>query len=157
MIAILFSFLLSLTNQETLLINKINDYRQQHGLIRLKTNDSLNIVAYEHAKNIDEHYIEGISLHSWSKNNKWLGGVFDINDPNTYSIIWDKPRELLGMDKDGFEIAHRHSNSNCTSECAYNNIISSVPHNNMLLEQGYDKFTQIGVSIYKGIACIWLA
>lgn len=160
MIALFLSIFLTINKQEIALFQKINNYRVSNGLPQLVLNDSLNMVAEAHTKDIYEHYGENgdSSLHSWSKSNKWIGGVFNMNDPSTYSIIWDKPKEIAKMKEDGFEISHRHFSSDCGPECAFVSFVNSPPHRNVILEKnGFGKFTKIGISIYQNIVCVWLA
>jgi hypothetical protein len=132
---------------------QVNDYRQQSGLPALQYSDSLSKVALAHCKDLYDNYRD-CNLHSWSKSPIWKGGCVEKEG---WDIMWDKPREIAGMDADGFEIAHMHfpKDDPCSPECALSNWKKSPPHNNILLEKGWRPFKKMGVAIYRGVATVW--
>lgn len=148
------------SKEETILFNEINKYRATKSLPPVAYCDSLSYVAHIHSMDIYFHMKfrdVNCSMHSWSESKFWTGGCVNSRD-NAY-IMWDKPKELLGMKADGFEIAHMHDPKDdpCNANCALNGWKSSSAHDNLIVERGWTRWKRIGVSIYKGVATVWFA
>jgi hypothetical protein len=73
--------------------------------------------------------------------------------------MWDKPKEILGMQVDGFEIVHMHDPKDdpCDAKCSLAGWKSSAPHDNIIMERGWARWKRIGISIYRGVATVWFA
>jgi hypothetical protein len=160
MIQILIAVITMITPEEKKLFNEINTYRAKHGLPAIELCDSLSYVASMHSRDIYFHfnfYDKTCSMHSWSMSKFWTGGC--INSRDNASIMWNKPREIAGMDVDGFEIAHMHDpkDDQCSADCALDNWQASPSHDNIILERGWRRWKRMGVSIYKGVATVWFA
>jgi hypothetical protein len=89
---------------EGLLTTLINDYREQHGLPRIPVSSKLTTVALKHVTDLDQYHPEnncGGNLHSWSSHGNWTGGCYDSSNSSTWSIMWDKPKEITGYPTNG--------------------------------------------------------
>lgn len=166
MIAILFTLLLPLHNRETAeikLFNMVNEYRVKHGKTRLMYCDSLSYIAEAHSVDLLENFSidnRACFLHSWSPSNRWTGGCIPDRGQQDWSIMYNKPNELLGMKVKGYEIAVINDPKDypMSPEAAMEAWINSPGHRNVILEIGWKRpFKRMGVSIYKGVSTIWFA
>lgn len=148
------------SKEEIALFDDINKYRAEFNLPPVKYCDSLAYVAHMHSMDIYFHQKfedKTCTMHSWSPSKFWTGGC--VSGKESAHIMWDKPKELLGMKADGFEIAHMHEPRNipCNAKCALAGWKSSAPHNNLIIERGWASWNRAGVSIYNGVATVWFA
>jgi hypothetical protein len=148
------------SKEERTLFESINKYRAEYSLPPLQYCDSLSYIAHLHSMDIYFHQKfddKTCSMHSWSPSRFWKGGC--VNGQENADIMWDKPKELLGMQVDGFEIAHMHDPRDipCDAKCSLDNWKSSAPHNHLIIERGWRRWKRMGVSIYKGVATVWFA
>lgn len=141
------------------LADMINDYRAANGLHRVLLSSKLTAVALLHARDLyhNRPHEKSGSLHSWSKSKRWHGGAFKRNDETTFSIMWDKPKELFGYPGYGFEVSVRDAD---TMPLALKALQASKLHNDVLLNRGLwrDKrwnWQALGAVYYKGFACAW--
>jgi hypothetical protein len=148
--------------EEIRLFNKINEYRVKNGKTALSYCDSLSYVAETHSIDMYFHFdIDNpCSLHTWSFSKFWTGGCIPEGKNDQWHIMYNKPKELLGMKARGYEISYmlQPKDFKITPKDAFDGWIASTPHRNVILEKGWDRpFVRMGVSIYKGIANVWFA
>ena len=141
------------------LVDTINEHRRQHRLPAIDLSPRLTTVAYWHAKVLAERRPQDTygSLHSWSVDERWRGGAYRSDDPQTMKIMWDKPKEITGYTGLGFEI--------CASEArdlghAFELWTQSAAHHQVILNQGVWaearwRWRALGAVFYKGYACAW--
>jgi len=142
-----------------ILVDMINEYRAGRRLPRVALSPKLTAVASLHVHDLEEnrpHDTYG-SMHSWSKSDRWRGGPFDRNDKSTFSVMWDKPKDLFGYEGLGFEVAVKDARD---AAHALETLKGSKLHNDVLLNRGIwaDKRWQwkaMGAVFYKGFACAW--
>lgn len=153
------------SGEEMTLYKNINSYRAEKGLPALELSDSLSFVAKLHCINLYEnhdYFNRSCSLHTWYPSSdssyKWNVGCYGWGTPNP-PIMWFKPKEILGMNCIGYEIAHIHypKDQQCNARCCLQNWKQSTGHNNVIIENGWRPFKKIGISIYKGIATVWFS
>jgi hypothetical protein len=142
-----------------ILVDMINEYRAGLRLPRVALSPKLTAVASLHVRDLHDnrpHETYG-SMHSWSKSDRWRGGPFDRNDESTFSVMWDKPKDLFGYQGLGFEVAVKDARD---AAHALETLKGSKLHNDVLLNRGIwaDKRWQwkaMGAVFYKGFACAW--
>ena len=146
------------------LFEMINTYRVKNGKTTLKYSDSLSIGAYLPAVDQFDIYSfddKACSLHSWSKSNRWKGGCIPSEDKDAdWAIMWDKPKELVGMNTKGYEISFMYDpkTTPINPEEVLNGWISSKGHRDCILEKGWNtQFTKMGVGIHYGLVNVWFA
>ncbi len=145
---------------EGLLTTLINDYREQHGLPRIPVSSKLTTVALKHVTDLDQYHPEnncGGNLHSWSSHGNWTGGCYDSSNSSTWSIMWDKPKEITGYPTNGYEIAYWSSGS-ATPQDALDTWKSSPAHNDVILNQGVwanYPWKALGAWVLGNYACAW--
>lgn len=163
MIALLFPlFLHDREPEEIRLFNLVNEYRVSQGKTRLAYSDSLSYVAETHSIDLFFNFKEDnpCSLHTWSYSKRWSGGCIPEGKNNKWDIMYSKPKELLGMDVIGYEIAVMNfpTKWEMRPQDALKWWLKSIPHKKVILEDGWSKpFTKMGVSIYKNVSTIWFA
>lgn len=142
------------SQEEVDLYNKVCQFRAQNRLNSIQISDSLSYVAKLHCINLYSFYDfneEDCSMHSWyaDKGKLWSSGCYLKNE----KIMYSKPKEILGMNKEGYEIAHAHGekSSKCSAECCFRAWLNSPGHRDQLLQP----YKKIGVSIYNNYATIW--
>jgi len=141
-------------SKNLVLYKMINTYRVKNGKTALKYSDSLSLVAYIHAVDQFENFSfddKACSLHSWSKSNRWRGGCIPPGDRDAnWAIMWDKPKELVGMNAIGYEISFMYDPKTTP--------INPEGHRDCMLEKGWSThFTKMGVGIYHGLVNVWFA
>jgi len=146
------------------LFEMINTYRVKNGKTALKYSDSLSLVAYIHAVDQFENYSfddKVCSLHSWSKSKRWRGGCIPAGDKEAdWAIMWDKPKELVGMNSKGYEISFMYDpkTTPIDPEEVLKGWIDSKGHRDCILEKGWStRFTKMGVGIHHGLVNVWFA
>jgi uncharacterized protein YkwD len=159
---LMFLFLHEREPQEVKLFNIINEYRVQKGKTRLQYSDSLSYVAEIHSIDLNLNFKEDnpCSLHSWSDSKLWTGGCIPEGKNDKWSIMYDKPKELLGMNKPAYEIAVMNfpEKFSMSPELALKWWLESTPHKKVILEDGWPKpFKKMGVSIYKNVSTVWFS
>lgn len=165
MISILFPLLFSLHErepEEIRLFNLVNEYRVKNGKTALKYCDSLSYVAETHSIDLffNFKYENPCSVHTWSISDRWTGGCIPEGKHNNWDIMYNKPKELLGMNVIGYEIAIMNfpTKWEMRPQDALKWWINSTPHRNCILEKGFSKpFRRMGVSIYKNVSTIWFS
>jgi hypothetical protein len=142
------------TKEELDLYNKVCQFRELQGLKVIQLSDSLSYIGKLHCLNLYQFYDfneNDCSMHSWyyEKGKSWSAGCYLKNE----EVMYSKPKEILGINKDGFEIAHTHGhkNSPCNSECCFQSWLNSPGHKEQLLLP----YKKMGVSIYNNYATIW--
>jgi hypothetical protein len=141
------------------LVDAINAHRRPQGLPEIPLSPRLTAVAYWHAKDLAEkrpHQPHG-SLHSWSQDPRWRGGVYRADDKTTWPIMWEKPKEIAGYDGLGFEICAADARD---WEHAFELWKQSEAHHGVILNRGVWadpqwRWQALGAVFYKGYACAW--
>lgn len=138
----------------------INVYRQANGLAAIPVSDEMTRVAKAHVADIVAYHPEAAcngNLHSWSTNGNWTGGCFDLNNQQTWPVMWDKPKEIAGYPGRGYEIS-AWATPSITAEQALSQWQGSPPHNEVMLNLGsWAKFPwgALGGWVADGYACAW--
>jgi hypothetical protein len=138
----LFGFIGTPNSKNLDLFEMINSYRVKNKKTALRYSDSLSLVAYIHAVDQFENYSfydKACSLHSWSKSNRWRGGCIPPEDKNAdWTIMWDKPKELVGMNTKGYEISFMYDpkSTPIDPEEVLKGWINSKGHRDCILEMG---------------------
>lgn len=148
--------------EEIRLFNKINEYRIKNGKTAVRYCDSLSYVAEMHSIDMYFHFdIDNpCSLHTWSFSKFWTGGCIPEGKNDQWHIMYNKPKELLGMKARGYEISYmvQPKDYKLGAIEPLEWWAKSTPHRNLMLENGWDRpFVRMGVSIYNGIANVWFA
>ena len=141
------------------LVDAINDHRRQQGLPTIPLSPRLTAVAYWHAKELAERRPQETdgSLHSWSLDPRWRGGAYRADDKSTWTIMWDKPKEITGYSAAGFEICAVDARD---CEHAFQLWVQSENHHNVILNRGVWsnprwRWRALGAVFHKGYACAW--
>lgn len=140
--------------------NLINDYRKDQGLDEVPISGSMTAVALKHVMDLAAYQPEKTcndNLHSWSSNGPWKGGCYDPNDQTTYSIMWDKPKEIVNYPDLGYEISYWASGT-ATPGNALASWKASKPHNDVILNQGIWQnrtWNALGAVALENYACAW--
>lgn len=136
-----------LTDEEVILANLINDYRNQNGLPDVPLSKSLTAVAQWHVLDLQTNHPdsgtdpatgEECNLHSWSDWQPDLWTPVCYVDSNAYGEgMWFKPREITdnAYTGYGFENAYRHHDG-ATAQAALDSWRNSPNDNDIILEQG---------------------
>lgn len=140
-----------LESEEIKLVNLINDYRAQHGLLPIQVSDAMNLVSNRHVLDLAENI--GSLTHGWSD------APYDNMNPATYDSMWNAPQRFAtGYVGQGYENAHWFS-AGATADSAFQGWKNSFHHNNVILNRdiwtNYD-WNALGVGIYKGYAVMWV-
>lgn len=148
-----------MTAAERQLFDLINAYRAQNGLPAVPESSKLTLVAQTHARDTVNFPPAQDSLHSWSNSGNWTGGFFDLNNQNSWPIMWNKPKEIAGYSGHGYEIsAGDATHPSITPAQALDLWKTSSGHNTVILNQGtWASFPwqAMGVGIYRGVAHVW--
>ena len=141
------------------LVDAINDHRRQERLPAIGLSPRLTAVAYWHAKDLAERRPQETygSLHSWSLDPRWRGGAYRADDKTTWTIMWDKPKEIAGYGGLGFEICAAEARD---CEHAFELWLQSENHHNVILNQGVWsdsrwQWRALGAVFHGGYACAW--
>jgi hypothetical protein len=149
----------SISQDETILFNMINDMRRQNKLPSIPISPALCLVARTHIADLIKWKPQdkGCSLHSWSGSGKWTSccntkDVFGIN------CMKAKPREITGYLGDGYELIYSGEDNVIPTEAAdlWRQVEAS---SDMILGRnkwsGY-QWKALGVGIKAGYAILWL-
>jgi len=153
-----FPFLQGCTPPDTTLAQLINNYRQQNRLPAIPISSKLMQVASTHISDLRAYRPENncaANFHSWSTHGTWTGGCYKADDNSTWSIMWDKPKEIAGYPDKGYEIAYAGSSA---AQDALNSWKSSSPHNDVMLNKGQwqpFQWKALGAAYGGGYACAW--
>lgn len=127
------------------LARQINQYRRDHGKTAIPISAKLSCVAFVHIFDLTVNHPDLTyqtdaerarrerPLHSWTPVEGRSGGRFDLADARTYSIMWDKPREIAGYPGRGYEIA---TYGNTSAADAIRTWEGSAPHLDVILNRG---------------------
>ncbi len=150
---------LQLNAQEALLLKLLNEERIKLNLPKLTIIPGLQRVARAHVKDLTNHPpIPPCNLHSWSSNGNWSACCY-TSDHKQAAKMWSKPKEVAGMDENGFEIAFAHSQK-ATPEEAMKSWKESPSHYPLISNQGAwsdNQWIGVGVAIAGQYAVIWFA
>jgi len=149
-----------LSGEEKKLYELIMEYRKSKNLKTIPLSDKLTTVAQTHARDLVENYKFDpngrCNPHSWSKKGKWTSCCY-TNDHKQASCMWNKPKELTGYDKPGYEIAY-YSSKGATAEEGLAGWKVSPSHNPLLINaEMWSKveWKAIGVGIYGEYGIVW--
>jgi hypothetical protein len=151
------------SSKEDQIVKLINSYRVKEGKTKLPLCDSLNYIAKTHAKDIYENFSiknKDCFLHSWSQSSKWRGGCIPQQGNQDWTIMWNKPKELLEMKVNGYEIAYMYDpkDSETEPERVVKDWINSEGHRKCIIEKGWPRpFKRMGIGIYKGVTTVWFS
>ena len=123
------------------LIEMINDYREENGKSRIPMSLKLNIVGKTHvdnqiyAKEMNTYGVDPTcNSHSWYDQPDQLFTSCCYTPDHAYpSCMWDKPREIIDFNTNGYEISFHGP---YTIESALVGWKNSPGHNNVMLNQG---------------------
>ena len=150
---------ISITQDETILFNMINDMRRQDKLPSIPLSLDLCKVAQIHIADLIKWKPQdkGCSLHSWSGSGKWTS-CCNTNEVFGIQCMKAKPREITGYPGDGYELIYWGEDNAIPSEAAdlWKKVEAS---SDMILNQskwsGY-QWKAMGVGIKSGYAILWL-
>ena len=149
---------LCLSEAEMSVVQKINAFRQEHGLQPVPLSRSLTYVADVHAKDLYFFYNEnsGGSMHSWSEKGRWKGCLY-TNPKTDGRCMHNKPSELTSYQGLGFELVYWDNTGN-EADNAFSTWVENSDNRKMLLNDGayvtYD-WNAMGVRIFKGYVIVW--
>ena len=150
---------ISITQDDTILFNMINDMRRQNKLPSIPLSLDLCKVAQIHIADLIKWKPQdkGCSLHSWSGSGKWTSCC---NTKEVFGIqcMKAKPREITGYPGDGYELIYWGEDKAIPSEAAdlWKQVEAS---SDMILSRakwsGY-QWKALGVGVKGGYAILWL-
>ncbi|MDQ0465835.1 hypothetical protein QO010_003627 [Caulobacter ginsengisoli] len=146
--------------------SRLNNYRADNGLPRLKRSPLLDRVARAHAADLAEHHPDRgtdrrgqpCNLHSWSAAGPWRAVCYTAD--HVYAErMWSKPAEITdgAYPGPGYEIA-MGSTGPVTAELALNGWKASPGHRAVILEEGVwgkPPWKVFGVGVSEGYAVVW--
>lgn len=142
-----------------ILVDLINEYRGRLGLSKIALSPRLTVVAALHVRDLATRapHADGASLHSWSRDDRWSGGQYKPTDKSSWTIMWDKPKEIVGYPGYGFEIAAARVRD---ARYALEAWQKSPQHSNVMLNRDTwadDRWQwkAIGAAFFQGFACAW--
>jgi uncharacterized protein YkwD len=143
----------------------ITTYRQGLGLAAIPLSPQLTAVAQAHVRDLmanfatDPNYTgAGCVPHGWSSQGQWTGGCYKFEDPTTFPIMWNKPKEIANYPGNGFEIVFGGGGGAVTAAEALQAWQDDPPHNDVIVNQGIWKdhpWQAIGVWVEDGWASVW--
>jgi uncharacterized protein YkwD len=143
----------------------ITTYRQGLGLAAIPLSPQLTAVAKAHVQDLmanfttDPNYTGTDCVpHGWSSKGNWTGGCYKFADPNTFPIMWNKPKEIANYPGNGFEILFGSTGFQATAAAALQAWQADPPHNDVIVNQGIWKdltWRAIGVWVEDGWASVW--
>lgn len=149
-----------LSSEEKKLYNLIMEYRKSKNLKPIPFSQKLTKVAQAHAKDLSLYYkfdpTGKCNPHTWSTNGKWTSCCY-TSDHKEAKCMWDKPKEIAGYEKPGYEIAYYNSAGAKAME-GLNGWKKSPAHNPLLVNEGMWNKVQwqaIGIGIYKEYGIVW--
>jgi uncharacterized protein YkwD len=135
-------------------------YRKSKNLKSIPVSSKLTLVAQTHARDLVENYTFDpngkCNPHSWSKKGKWTACCY-TNDHKQAQCMWDKPKEIAGYDKPGYEIAY-FSSKGASAQEGIDGWKVSVSHNPLLINSemwSKVEWNAIGVGIYGEYGIVW--
>jgi len=139
------------------LVDVLNAYRQTQGLEAVPLSSALSAVAALHARDVAraKPHEKGRSLHSWSEDPRWKGGEYKTGDKTTWSIMWEKPKEIAGYAGIGFEISAAEVKGFAHALRVWQ---GSQVHHDVILNRGLwakMKWRALGAALIDGCACAW--
>ncbi len=141
----------TITKEEHLLYELINQYRKQKRLPPIELSKALCHVAKVHAKDLE--------LNLKNLTHGWSTCKYKDNQSKTYPCMWEKPSELTSYNATGYECAHGgEGNYIATAISSLESWKSSTPHNNVIINKSIWKSSNwkaIGIGIYGGYSTIW--
>lgn len=150
---------ISLSQDETILFNMINDMRRQNNLPSIPLSLNLCKVSQTHIVDLIKWKPQekGCSLHSWSGSGNWTSCC---NTKEVFGIkcMKAKPREIAGYPGDGYELIYWGEDNATPAEAAdlWKQVEAS---SDMILSRakwsGY-QWKALGVGIKEGYAILWL-
>lgn len=152
-------------SETTDLFTAINTYRQGLGLTAIPLSPQLTAVAKAHVQDLmanfatDPNYTgAGCVPHGWSSQGQWTGGCYKFEDPTTFPIMWNKPKEIANYSGSGFEILFGTTGITATATAALQAWQADPPHNDVIVNQGIwqdHPWQAIGVWVEDGWASVW--
>jgi uncharacterized protein YkwD len=143
----------------------ITAYRQTNGLAAIPLSPELTAVAKAHVQDLianattDPNYTgTDCAPHGWSSKGQWTGGCYKFADSTTYSIMWNKPKEIANYPGNGYEILYGGGGGTVTAAAALQAWQADPPHNDVIVNQGIWKdltWRAIGVWVEDGWASVW--
>jgi len=159
MIAVNDSVTESVSQEETILFNMINDMRMKNKLPAIPLSVNLCKVAHTHIDDliVSKPQEKGCSLHSWSESGKWTA-CCNSKDPAGIQCMKSKPREITGYPGNGFELIYWGDDNATPADAAelWQQVSAS---SDMILSRGKWKGYQwkaMGLGIEEGYAILWL-
>lgn len=151
---------LCLSKEEKKLYDLIMQYRKSKKLNSIPLSAKLSQVAQVHARDLAENYSfspdNTCNPHSWSDKGDWSDCCY-TNDHKQAKCMWDKPKEISGYEKPGYEIAY-YSSAGASAQEGIDGWKVSPSHNPLLINSGMWSKVQwkaIGVGIYKEYGIVW--
>ncbi|MFZ4546633.1 MAG: hypothetical protein ACOYN4_04330 [Bacteroidales bacterium] len=149
----------SVSQDETILYNMINDMRQQNKLSVIPLSEALSIVAHTHLNDLiaNKPQEKGCSIQGWSKSDKWTA-CCNTKDAAGIKCMTSKPKEITGYNGNGYELAY-WGEEKATPTDAATMWQQANASTDMILGRGRWKGFQwkaIGVGIKDGYAVLWL-
>jgi len=153
------SFPNSVSQDEAILYNMINDMRRQNKLSVIPLSEALSIVAHTHLNDLiaNKPQEKGCSIQGWSKSDKWTA-CCNTKDAAGIKCMTSKPKEITGYAGNGYELAFWGEEKATPTDAAsmWQQANASA---DMILSRGKWKGFQwkaIGVGIKEGYAVLWL-
>lgn len=143
--------------------HKLMEYRSSLGLSHIRLSKGLSHVARIHSEDLSQHYrkqdaypestSEGIcNLHSWSTSGDWSPCCYKRHDIKA-ECLWDKVKEILGIDAVGYEIASMYPVQETQRDIAglhIENYKSSPPHHALMINQDEwsdNEWVSVGIGV----------
>lgn len=151
-----------LSETESQIFLKINEYRTLNGLKKVVLSKSLTYVAQLHVRDLAYNHpvSRRCNLHSWSDHGPWSPCCY-TEDHKKGACMWNKPRELTNYTGEGFEIAYWTNESldpGTFADRALTGWKRSAEHNRVILNKGQWaelKWNAMGVGYFGGFAVVW--
>ena len=149
-----------LSVEEKKLYDLIMAYRKSKKLKAIPFSWKLTKVAQAHVKDLAANYNYedhgDCNPHSWSDKGIWTACCY-TGDPKKAACMWDKPKEISGYEREGFEIAY-YSSAGATATEGLEGWKKSKGHNPVLIKSGTWSKTEwkaIGIGIYEEYGVVW--
>lgn len=149
-----------LSGEERKLYELIMAYRKSKNLKSIPLSAKLTLVAQTHARDLVENYNFNpngkCNPHSWSKKGRWTACCY-TNDHKQAQCMWDKPKEIAGYDKPGYEIAY-YSSKGATAQEGIDGWKVSPSHNPLLINSemwSKVEWNAIGIGLYGEYGIVW--
>ena len=153
------SVVTSLSQDETILFNMINDMRRQNKMPSIPLSSDLCKVAHVHINDliVSKPQEKGCSLHSWSAKGKWTE-CCNTKDALGLQCMKSKPKEITGYPGNGYELIYWEEQDATPADAAalWQQVDASA---DMILSRGKWKNYQwkaMGVGLREGYAVLWL-